>query len=165
MMHNLLNKIPLIFLSLVLLTGCASKPAFDASEANRSLTPQSVLAEPEVNQGDTAIWGGTILDIRNLEKVTQIEMLAYPLNSSERPRLDRPPLGRFIIRHEGFLEPTSYAQGQLLTVLGNIGEKQTGSVGDSTYIYPVINSQKLHLWSGEPMLDRTSFHFGVGIGL
>ena len=146
------------------LVACVSKPVFDTSQVNRSLTPQSVLAEPDSSLGDIAIWGGTILDIRNLEEVTQIEVLAYPLSSSDRPLLERPPLGRFIIRHTGFLEPTNFAQGRVLTALGEVGDKQQGSVGDSSYVYPVINAQALHLWTGESMLDRTSFHIGVGFG-
>lgn len=146
------------------LVSCATKPVFDTSEANRLLTPQSVLAEPKTSHGETAIWGGAILDIQNLQEVTQIEVLAYPLNASDRPLQDRAPLGRFIIRHAGFLEPTNFAQGRALTVLGNIGDSQTGTVGDSTYDYPVINAEELHLWSGEALLDRTSFHIGVGFG-
>ena len=160
----MINK--LIFLALAgLLSGCASTPDFDTIQVDRSLTPQSVAAEPELNRGKTALWGGTILDTRNLKDSTHIEVLAYPLNTSHRPLLESKPLGRFIIQHQGYLEPTTYAQGRLLSVLGKVSGSQSGNVGDSTYTYAVINSTQLHLWPLDSGRSRTSFHLGVGIGL
>lgn len=156
----------LLSLTLIsLLVSCASTPAFDTSQVDRSLTPQSVTAEPALNRGKTALWGGTILDTRNLKDSTQIEVLAYPLNSFHRPLQENKPLGRFIILHRGYLEPTSYAQGRLLTVLGKVSGSQSGKVGKSSYTYPVISAQQLHLWSPLDERSRTSFHFGIGIGL
>ena len=127
----------LIFLALVgVLSSCASTPDFDTTQADHSLTPQSVIAEPEHSRGKTALWGGTILDIRNLKDSTHIEVLAYPLNTSYRPLLKSKPLGRFIIQQQGYLEPSTYAQGRVLTVLGKVSGR-----------------------------NRTSFQLGVGIGL
>ena len=152
-------------LFLVLLTGCASRPEFDTAQVDRSLTPQSVIAEPESSRGKTMLWGGTILDTRNLKEITQIEILAYPLNSNYRPQLENKPLGRFIINHPGYLEPTTYAQGRQLTVLGKVSGSQSGKVGESLYTYPVISGEQLHLWLPSSERSRTSVHFGVGIGL
>lgn len=157
----------LLFLVMISqLMSCASTPDFDTTQVNRSLTPQSVIAEPESSRDKIALWGGTILDTRNMKDMTQIEVLAYPLSSSHRPLLESKPLGRFLIQHKGYLEATSYAQGRQLTVLGSVSGSQSGKVGDSTYNYPVISSTQLHLWSqsDEPR-NRTSFHFGVGVGL
>ena len=155
-----------VFLALVsLLAGCVSTPDFDTTQVDQSLTPQSVVAEPELNRGRTALWGGTILDTRNLKDSTHIEVLAYPLDSSHRPLLESKPLGRFIIQHQGYIEPTTYAQGRVLSVLGKVSGSQSGNVGESTYTYAVINSEQLHLWSLDRGRNRTSFHLGVGIGL
>jgi len=155
----------LLFILVSLLASCASTPDFDTKQVDRSLTPQSVIAEPELNKGKTALWGGTILDTQNLKDSTQIEVLAYPLNTYDRPILDVKPLGRFIIHHSGYLEPATYAQGRLVTVLGKVSGSQGGKVGESTYTYAVINSEQIHLWSADRDRSRTSLHFGVGIGL
>ena len=156
----------LVFLVLVgVLASCASTPDFDTTQVDQSLTPQSVVAEPERNHGRTALWGGTILDTRNLKDSTYIEVLAYPLNTSHRPLLDRKPLGRFIIQHQGFLEPSTYAQGRVLSVLGKVSGNQSGNVGESPYTFTVINSEQLHLWPQDSGRNRTSFHLGIGIGL
>ena len=150
---------------LFLLTACANTPEFDTTEVDRTLSPKSVIAEPEVSKGKIALWGGTILDTRNLKDNTQIEMLAYPLDSRHRPLLESKPLGRFIIKHVGYLEATTYAQGRQLTVVGVISGSQSGKVGESTYEFPLIRDQQLHLWSESSDRTRTNFHFGVGVGV
>ena len=154
-----------LFIGIFLLAGCAGKTAFDTKEVTLSLTPQSVIAEPDVSRGKIALWGGTILDIHNLKDSTQIEILGYPLDSSQRPLLDSKPLGRFIISNQDYLEPATFKQGRLLSVMGVVVESQSGFIGESSYTYPVINAQKLHLWSASENRMNTSFRFGLGISL
>ena len=159
------RKLLLLLFLISLLTGCASTPLFDTSTVVKSLTPQSVIAEPSDSRGKTALWGGTILDTRNLKDSTRIEVLAYPLDSSHRPILSSKPLGRFFIHQQGYLEPATFSQGQLLSVMGSVSESQSGNVGKSAYTYPVINAQQLHLWSPETSQSRIGFSFGLGIRL
>lgn len=160
-MHNKLLSLSLISL----LIGCATSPNFDTTQVDQSLTPRSVIAETATNHNKIALWGGTILDTRNLKDTTQIEVLAYPLNSFHQPMQESKPLGRFIIQHQGYLEPTTYAQGRLLTVLGSVSDSKSGKVGESDYTYPVINSHQLHLWPPASGKSKTTFHFGIGVRL
>jgi outer membrane lipoprotein len=150
---------------LFLLTACANTPEFDTTEVDPTLTPNSVISEPEVTKGKIALWGGTILDTRNLKEDTQIEILAYPLDSRHRPLLESKPLGRFIIKHVGYLEASSYAQGRQLTVVGVVSGSHSGKVGETTYEFPLIRDQQLHLWSKSSDRTRTNIHFGVGVGV
>jgi len=154
-----------LFLLLSVLQGCSTTPEFKTAAVDKSLTPQSVIADPGNSMGKIALWGGTILDTRNLKENTQIEVLAYPLDSSNRPLLEDKPLGRFIILHAGYLEPINYSQGKLVTVLGNISESQKGNIGEKQYTYPVIAAQQLHLWSPNDTRSNTRFNFGIGISL
>ena len=160
----MINK-PVFLAFFAVLLSCASIPDFDTTQVDQLLIPQIVVTKPELHRGKTVLWGGTILDTRNLNDSTHIEVLAYPLNSSHRPLLESKPLGRFIIQHQGYLESTAYAQGRVISVLGKVSNSQSGNVGESTYIYAVINSEQLHLWSLDSGRSRTSFHLGVGIGL
>lgn len=146
------------------LAGCASTPAFDTTDIDRSLTPASVIHDLELSLDKVALWGGTILDTKNLKDSTQIEMLSYPLDSSFKPRLEEKPMGRFIIRHQGYLEPRVYSQGKLLTVAGKVGQKMSGKVGESDYIYPLIQARQLRLWTSRGQ-GRTNVQFGFGIHL
>lgn len=153
-----------LFLAAGVLSGCVSKPAFDMSDVDKSLNPAAVISELEVSVGKRVLWGGTILDVNNMKDSTRIEVLSYPLDSNHRPELEKKPLGRFMIRQEGFLEPKSYAPGRLITVVGNVGKAISGKVGDSEYNYPLIQAQQLHLWSNRGQ-TRTNFQFGIGIQL
>ncbi len=160
-----MKHILVILLStMILLTGCASTAPFDAAEVDKSLLPQHVIGGLETARGKTVLWGGIILDTRNLADATQIEVLAYPLDHNDVPLPDNRPLGRFLISHEGFLEPASYAQGRKLTVLGKVDDLQQGKVGESVYHYPVIQAEQLQLWP-EQSGNKTRFHFGIGIVL
>ena len=159
-------KKSLILLVLISLAACATPP-FDTSRVAPDITPSRVIAQPSPHLDKMIIWGGIILGTRNQENNTQIEVLAYPINSSQRPSLNESPQGRFIIRHEGYLEPVTYAQGRRLSVLGKISTTRPGKVGDSDYLYPVIESEQLKLWpeSGGYSNPRTTFHLGIGVRL
>jgi outer membrane lipoprotein len=147
-----------------LLSACASTPVFDTTNTDRSLTPQNAIAEPDASRGKTVLWGGIILDTKNLADSTQIELLAYPLSHDQRPLPDNRPLGRILIKKSGFLDPASYAQGKKLTVLGRVEGNLQGKVGESTYTYPIVNAEQLQLWSDQTE-SNTRFHFGLGIVL
>jgi outer membrane lipoprotein len=164
MRNKLLYRI-IVPMLIGLLSSCTTTPVFETSGVDSSLTPQRVLAEPASSLGKTVLWGGTILDTRNLKDATRIEILAYPLDASHWPLQEDQPLGRFIIQHPGYLEPTNYAQGRVLTVLGRVGNSQSGKVGESEYTYPVIIAEQLHLWAQDSMQRNTRFHLGIGIGL
>lgn len=155
----------LLTVILGLLIGCANTPKFNTEGVNKSLTPQSVIADSKNSLGSIVLWGGTILETKNLEQSTQIEMLAYPLDSSYRPMIEKKPLGRFIIMHSGYLEPTTYEQGKLLSILGSVSKLQSGKIGESQYNYPVISARQLHLWSADENKSNTSFHIGIGVRL
>jgi len=148
-----------------LLMSCATSPEFNTEKVDSTLTPQSVIADPDNSMGKIALWGGTILDTRNLEKNTQIEVLAYPLDSYQRPLQSKKPLGRFLIVHSGYLEPETFSPGKLVSVLGGISKSQPGKIGESHYTYPVVVANQLHLWSLNDSRSKTSFHFGIGIRL
>ena len=126
----MINKFLTLFF-LLLLSGCASTPDFNTAQVDHSLTPQGAVAEPAINIGKMALWGGTIIDTRNLTEATRLEVLAYPLDGSHRPLLESKPLGRFIIMSPGYLEPNAYAAGRLVTVLGTVVESQTGKIGEN----------------------------------
>jgi len=154
----------LLIILITLLGACATSPEFNTQKVDFSLTPISVTAEQQSSIGKQIIWGGVILTTKNLSTSTQMELLAYPLDSHHMPQKDKKPLGRFIIRHSGYLEATLYAQGRILTVVGDIRKIEQGKVGESEYNYPVIDSQQLHLWSSDNDRIKTSLHIGIGVG-
>ena len=150
---------------LSLLAACASGPTFDTSGVDHALTPRRAAAQVQDASGKRVLWGGVILAITNLRERTDIEVLAYPLGADNRPRRDNDPLGRFIVRQAGYLEPASYSEGRLVTVAGTVSGALPGKIGASDYAYPVVAAGQLYLWPRDSGYDGTSVHFGIGVGI
>ena len=158
---------PLLLLLLpLLLSACASGPNFDTRRVDTAVTPRSAVTELPATRGRPVLWGGVILNTSNLEDLTRLEVLAYPLNSRQMPKREQDPLGRFILEHRGFLEPASYAEGRMVTVVGTMTRSESGTVGGSAYVYPVIEATDIYLWSRESGYSSPSnVHFGIGVGI
>lgn len=147
------------------LAGCATGPQFDTRDTLSALTPSQVALSEEGGAGARVVWGGMIVNTRNLEQATQVEILAYPLDRQQRPRTDRTQQGRFMARVPGYLESVDYSPGRLLTVTGRLEKVVTGQVGDTPYRYPVMAVDNDYLWPQEadPVNTRPRFNIGIGV--
>jgi len=157
------HHISALLFSVVLLAACATGPKYDTSLIDLSITPQQVVVEGKALHEDQVLWGGIIIASANLKDVTQFEILAYPLDSSQRPLVDKTPLGRFVAQQEGYLETSNYTQGRLITIRGMLQGKNTGKVGESEYTYPLVRINEHFLWSERNDTPDTSFRFGIGV--
>jgi outer membrane lipoprotein len=142
----MLSRLTLLLALLLLLTACASGPAFDTGGVDHVLTPRDVAARPQLATGKHVQWGGLILSTTNLQDRTRVEVLAYPLDARARPHSEGEPTGRFILEQDGYLEPATYTEGRQVTVVGTVTGTRSGRVGESDYVYPLIDARHLHLW-------------------
>lgn len=153
-------------LLLLALAGCASAPEFQLEGVDRTLTPARAVQEDP--RGERVFWGGTLAAVHNLQDVTHLEVVGYPLDADGWPRLEAEPVGRFIIEHRGFLEPAKYAPGRAITVVGTLTAPLLGKVGERDYRYPVVLPEQLHLWPldwQQRARPNVRFSIGVGIGI
>ncbi len=152
----------LILFAALLMNGCASGPRYPTEGVELAVTPQQAVAETAALRGKTILWGGIIINSTNLKNQTRLEVLAYPLDGKQYPQTDTPPLGRFLVLRDGYLETVDYAPGRLVTVRGPLAGTESGKVGESSYTYPVVKTQTLYLW---PRAGRSEprVHFGVGV--
>lgn len=151
-------------LTAVVLAGCASSP-FKMEGVNQSITPQQTL-DNKTLLNSSVVWGGMIVETRNFKNSSQIELLSYPLQSNGEPIQSAQPQGRFLIKHDGFLEPAQYSSGRFLSAKGKVQASVAGKIGEADYVYPVIKASQLHLWPEYEDSDtRTRFHFGIGVRL
>lgn len=154
----------LLLALLLTLAACASAP-LKLQGVNRSITPAMVSTNSPYT-GERVVWGGIIIKTQPLQDTTQIEVLAYPLESNGEPDRQASPLGRFLIVHRGFLEPTEFSPGHWLSVVGRIGPAQMGKVGKASYRFSVIQPEQLYLWpANRRSRGTTHFNFGIGIRL
>ncbi len=148
-----------------ILAACASGPKFDPAATELSVSPRQVAANTDQFLDSRVIWGGLIVNATNLENATEIEVLAYPLNSSQRPQLDQSPLGRFLVMQDGYLETVTFSRDRVITVTGTVRETVIGRVGDSEYVYPVVHSDGLYLWSRADRGFWDNVSVGVGVSI
>lgn len=147
-----------------LLGGCATP--YDIGNADPRITPVEAARDVGGMLNHTVAWGGLIANARNLKDKTELEVVAYPLDSQNAPDSSAKPTGRFIVLQSGYLETADFAPGRLITVVGTVTETRTGTVGEAKYVYPVVVANKLQLWP-PPYRDRRepSIHFGIGVGI
>lgn len=153
----------LLILLALCLSGCAV-PVFDPEGADTALTPAAAARDAAALEGRRVIWGGEIVESRNLARVTELVVLAMPLQRSQRPDPGGEPLGRFIAMYPGYLETVKFAPGRHVTVKGTLTGAETRPVGDADYEYPVMDAAAVHLWPEDDGRDG-GVRFGVGIGI
>ncbi|MGP1666419.1 MAG: Slp family lipoprotein [Rhodanobacter sp.] len=154
---------PLLALALV---ACAPAPIYKNAPNAVVATPFQVSQSPERFSGNEVIWGGRIVQVKNFAEHSEIELLAYPLDSSQRPKANDNGNGRFIATLPGYTEPLDYPAGALMTISGKLNGSRAGKVGEADYVFPLVSAVQSHVWTVEEMgKGRNNIHFGVGLGV
>ncbi|HEX7340853.1 MAG TPA: Slp family lipoprotein [Rhodanobacteraceae bacterium] len=155
-----------LILAALLLAACAPKPIYKPATDTIHALPRTVAQTPEHYGHAAVIWGGRIVKVTNLADRTEIELLAYPLDSSQRPQIGSAAGGRFIAIVPGYLEPLNYPPGRLMTISGRLAGTRGGKVGHADYVFPLVDADQYHLWTAEELRSPWSnVHFGVGVGV
>jgi len=156
----------ILFPSLIaaLLAACAPAPLYKIDASTAAAAPSAVAATPERYAGQEIVWGGRIVDVHNFADHSEIELLGYPLDSSQRPQFDQTAAGRFIALMPGYIEGMDYPSGAPMTVLGHIEGARSGKVGEADYVFPLVRVEKSHHWTPEEM-SKPHVSFGVGVGV
>lgn len=141
--------IPILWLamSLAMLSGCATRPVSKSLRAQAMpLTLAQVTGNPDAYTGTVVIWGGQIINTVNTTNGGDIYVLKLSLDRQERP--DRHPgsSGRFIAHRGGFIDPEIFKSGRLVTVAGAIAGTVTEPLQKTTYVYPIVGIEEIHLW-------------------
>ncbi|WP_417586084.1 Slp family lipoprotein [Nitrincola sp.] len=139
-----MNRI-MLFITALLIGGCASIPSDLRTETEQTLLPFSstVTTEPS---GQIARWGGEIAAVSNLQQGSLLEVVEFSLNSRGRPVKTDTSGGRFRVLVSGFIDPAIYTPGRLVTALGAFSAIEEGKVGEQAYLFPILHSEQLHLW-------------------
>jgi outer membrane lipoprotein len=149
-------------LALALALGGCAGARFDTSRVDPGLAPRDAAAEPSWAQGRTVQWGGLLIQTTNRPDETDLEILAYPLTRRGEPRTGRTPLGRFVARRGGYLDPAEYAPGRTVTVVGTVLGTLQGRVGEAEYTYGLVAAEQLHLWPRDYPVSEPRVRFGIG---
>jgi outer membrane lipoprotein len=149
------------------LAACSSTPSRQVM-GKRDITPAQAVKQFDRLKTEVLEWGGVIVESRNLEETTEIQIIAYPLQKSGRPDLDKAPISRFIAVSPGYLETADYSKGRSITLSGTLLGIRDGKVGDADYRFPLIKPNEMQLWPVETSTEtdpRVRFGIGVGTGV
>jgi outer membrane lipoprotein len=144
-MRIILQLIPNLSV-LMLLASCAVISPQVRSEAEPPVAFKTLVAEAEKFKGATVILGGYILDITNLESETIIKVLQVPLRIGEEPDLKDSSEGRFLVYHQGFLDPEVYSKDRVITVAGEVIGSGSEEIGGDRIRYLKIKNREIYLW-------------------
>jgi len=147
------------------MTACATTPSLDTTDIDMALTPAEAITDSSGLKGHRVLWGGMIISAANLKTSTQIEILAYPLDSRQRPDTSKPAYGRFLAQHDGYLETAELNDGRMLTLTGRLDGTSTAMIGESQYTYPIVRIGEYYLWRRGDEPPDSQVRFGVGVML
>ncbi|WP_117233364.1 Slp family lipoprotein [Vibrio maerlii] len=153
-LHQTARSSLITLLSLTLLAGCSSLPESLITPSENVLIDyasvaeqSSAVTEPSNGQSSqVARLGGVIAKVSNAENRTRIEMVNLPISSAGKPDINKEPEGRFVAYVDGFVDPVTFSEGRLITVLGRVAPSEKGKVEEFVYQYPVIDADGYHLW-------------------
>lgn len=145
------------------LSGCVTQPAFVDPPASSAPLPYTVVEDPARWMNEPVLWGGMILEVENFERHTEIEMLAYPLDAKQAPRLELADEGRFIAVLPGYVEAKDYPLGRFVTLTGSISGERRGSLRNAPYVWPEVAVERVHLWPRDFREPKARFSVGVGV--
>lgn len=155
-----------LLLASVVLAACATTPPLDPAGTLAILGPHQVDAT-EPPTGEVVLWGGMIVEVDNRADRTHIEVLAYPLDARQRPRLEQPSLGRFIAVLPGFVDPLAWPQGRFLSLRGRLADADDGDAASDPRGAPKprVLVEATHLWPRGFRNDGPRIGIGIGIAL
>jgi len=148
----------LAFINLFHLSGCVyviSKAV--RMEVTRDLSFREVIKDPNFHKGKVVLWGGAIIDSKNLKEGTRITVLQKDLNRWGRPRESDRSQGRFIVLYPGYLDTAIYRRDRKITVAGEIIGQKVLPIDQIEYTYPLLSPREIHLWKE---VEKTAYPYG-----
>ena len=141
--------------------GNANLVAFEkVSNSTIVVGPDAGTSTTEINTGKKARWGGKIVSVVNKKDVSEIEVVFFPENKYGKPITSMSSAGRFKAVVEGFVDPLVFEEGRLITVVGEVGEGQTGIIGEQSYLYPTLNAMGYYMWKESTNINVEIDTFG-----
>ncbi len=135
----------ILILALTVIIGCAHVISQEVrDEVDPEVTPEMLFGSPDAYKGRTVILGGVIINSKNTDEGTLIEVLQKPIDYRGRPANTDISLGRFLVFYEGYLDTAIYSVGRKVTVAGEVLGKRMRPLGELEYPYLFIKSKEVH---------------------
>lgn len=143
------------------LSGCAATLPVPHLQPQPDSSPYHAMAAPEDFIGREVLWGAMLIETRNLAEHTEIEMLAFPLDARQQPRIEATDQGRFLLILPGYAESADWQAGRFFTLHGRIDAVREGSLRGEPYLWPELHAHSVTLWPRDFRAGRR-WSFSVG---
>jgi len=131
---------------LLLAAGCAKPfPQDLLAQVEKHVTYQAFQDEPGKYDGKLLMFGGEIVDAKNLEDGASIIVLQRPLDGQGRPSWTAESGGRFLILTKAFLDVAAFRRGRSITVIGKVDGSKAMPLRGTEYWYPLLVAEQLYL--------------------
>ncbi len=156
-----------VLIYLLLLGGCSSLPEQLNAQSENVITDFTTWTQQVETYQDDVRLGGIVAKITNLKNKTRLELVNMPINDVGKPDIGKEASGRFVVYVDGFLDPVTYAEGRLVSVVGKAKGLELATVGESEHQMPVLHAYGEHLWRIEEWVavDRTESYLETCHGL
>lgn len=149
----------------LLLAGCATPPAFEQLPATSAPSPYVVAEAPARYIDQPVVWGGMIIEVKNFESYSEIEMLAFPLDDRQQPLIEQADQGRFIAIAPGYVEGEDFAPGRFVSLIGHVSGGREAMLRNEPYYWPEVALERLKVWPRDFRYNKRRFSVGVGVGI
>jgi len=112
--------------------------------------------DADTYHGQTVILGGHVIEVRNEARQTVIVVLQPPLCSGQEPLPPDQSEGRFMLQHEGFIDPEVLAKGRTITAADTVAGVIREAIDHEPYDYLIVASREIYLWERTGDLYRHS---------
>jgi outer membrane lipoprotein len=130
--------------------GCASSPIPSSirKQAAGGPTLKDVQQKPDTYAGKKVLWGGKIIEVRNLQEGATMQILQTPLNSLGEPQEIEKSEGRFLVNWHQYLDKEIFRVGRFVTVWGTLtgSSRITLDKEEPPRNLPVVAVDDLYLW-------------------
>ena len=142
-------------IGLFVLAGCASDiPAEIRSRPDPDTTLSQLRSAAGPADGQQVRWGGEVVSVENRPRDTRVEIVSRTLYSDGYPESGNRSDGRFIAEIDGFVDPVVLAEGQLITVFGEVSGSVNRLIGEYDYDFILVRVTSYQLWE-----KRSSSHY------
>jgi outer membrane lipoprotein len=157
----------LVIVTMLQWSGCSSSTVIPDQlepQIDKSLTFDQVIQSPDSYRGRTFVVGGEVLRARRLKEGTQLEVLQLPLDSDQRPALQRiESKGRLLALDPLSTDPATLPDGTPVTMVAEVTGVTTEKLDESDYRYPTLSVKHLHVWRDRP--DPYGRRAGPAVGV
>ena len=146
----------LLFIAIGLLLGaCSSLPPALEDARVKDVSYAQVSADAQSYNNILVRWGGVVVEVKQQDKGSVMQVLYYPLDYYGRPDIDKPSEGYFLVKSTKTLDPKIFFASREIAVIGVIAAKAEPPVESERAGLPLLNATRIHPW---PIAYRDNYY-------